>query len=305
MSGSRILCLGMGEGWHADQLRQAARDRRCDLAYASYESLASQVFSEQTVLRCEAGRLDQFDAILTRTMPAGSLETVTFRLAILHHLVERPDCPTIVNPPRSLELAIDKFATLARVQSLGFAVPETIVVQTRAEAMDAWNALGEDCIVKPLFGGEGRGVLRVSDRELAWTVFSTLERLDAVLYVQRFIPPGGSDFRFLLIGDQVFGLRRENPDDFRANVAGGGRCERLEVTGNQRDMAQTIARALKLTFAAIDLIEDQDGSFRVIEVNAIPGWKGAQQVIEECIADRLIHHLESSTEISVSEASIG
>ncbi len=73
------------------------------------------------------GTLDQFDVVLTRTMPPGSLEQITFRLAILHSHAERGQ--PIVNQPRGLEIAIDKFATLARVASLGFDVPETRVVQ--------------------------------------------------------------------------------------------------------------------------------------------------------------------------------
>ncbi len=67
--------------------------------------------------------------------------------------------------------------------------------------------------------------MRIRDRQLAWYTFATLDQLDAVSYVQKFIPPGGIDTRLLVIGDQVFGIRRENQSDFRTNVSGGGRCQ--------------------------------------------------------------------------------
>ncbi|MEE2935561.1 MAG: RimK family alpha-L-glutamate ligase [Planctomycetota bacterium] len=292
MSETRILCLGAGNGWHRNQLQQASDSAGVRLETATYESLAARIEADQTILDCEAGRLDEFDAILTRTMPAGSLETITFRLAVLHQLENQPGGPVVVNPARSLELAIDKFATLARVRQLGFAIPDTIVVQSRHEALDAWDSLGGDCIVKPIFGGEGRGVMRITDRELAWTTFATLERLDSIMYVQRFVPPGGCDTRLLLIGDEVIGLRRENQNDFRANVASGGSCQAIELETTQIEMAHQICSVLGLNFAAVDLIHDCDDAARVIEVNAIPGWKGAQTVTPFPIADRIVELLK-------------
>ncbi|MDG2223600.1 MAG: RimK family alpha-L-glutamate ligase [Rubripirellula sp.] len=298
MSEMRILCLGAGNGWHRTQLQQASEAAGVIFETANYESFAARVETGQTILTCEAGRLDQFDAILTRTMPAGSLETITFRLAVLHQLENQPGSPAIVNPPRSLELAIDKFATLAQVRQLGFAVPETIIVQSRQEALDAWDSLGGDCIVKPIFGGEGRGVMRITDRELAWTAFATLERLDSIMYVQRFVPPGGCDTRLLVIGDDVIGLRRQNQNDFRANVASGGSCEAIDLEPEQIEMAHHICNSLGLHFAAVDLIHDRDDAACVIEVNAIPGWKGAQTATPFPIAERIIGLLQKMAGVS-------
>lgn len=297
MTGTRILCLGAGEGWHANQLREAAASRQCRLSIASYESMAAIVTDHGTRVECEAGSLRDFDVVLTRTMPAGSLEQITFRLACLYSLSDGLSVPggssgtfalPLVNPPRALEIAIDKFATLARVAALGYRVPDTMVVQSRREAIDAFRSLGEDCVVKPIFGGEGRGVMRIRDPELAWYTFSTLEQLGAVAYVQRFVPPGGRDTRLLVIGDEVLGIRRISLSDFRTNVSGGGSCEAVGVSDLDRFMALRICENLGLKFAAVDLIDCEDGPPRVVEVNAIPGWKGAQRAVSESIADRIV-----------------
>jgi ribosomal protein S6--L-glutamate ligase len=317
MSGRRILCLGAGEGWHANQLAAAAERSDCELRFATYESLRASVDDQDGCqLMCEAGAIEGFDAVLTRTMPAGSLEQITFRLAMLHALVGEPEPKAlasgldpadgnvwpetsafgarnkkqvaIVNSPRSLEIAIDKFATLAHVTRLGYSVPDTIVAQSRSEAVEAFAELGGDCIVKPIFGGEGRGVMRIRDAELAWTTFTTLENLDAICYVQRFVPPGGIDSRLLVIGDKVIGVRRRNHHDFRTNTASGAASETLEPTESQVALAKRICRSIGLKFASVDLIESGDGEAKVLEVNAIPGWKGAQDVTDECIAELII-----------------
>ena len=307
MSGRRFLCLGAGDGWHSKQLQKAAAVVGCELRFAAYESIRAVVSSAAGAagneaggqVECEAGSFGDFDAVLTRTMPAGSLEQITFRLATLHSLVDRSKASraVIVNSPRALEIAIDKFATLAHVARLGYSVPDTIVVQSKREAIDAFHQLGGDCIVKPIFGGEGRGVMRVQDAELAWYTFWTLENLGAVCYVQRFVAPGGVDTRLLVIGDSVIGVRRRNDRDFRTNISSGGTCQAIETTDEQTEMAKRICRSIGLKFASVDLLDCEQGKAQVIEVNAIPGWKGAQAVSDFDIAERIIQllHDESST----------
>lgn len=320
MNQRRILCLGAGRGWHASELKKASQRAQIDFDSAAYESMKSLLVGGRSNLYCECGPLNAYDIILTRTMPAGSFEQVTFRLAMLHEIhdriglevvadgVVRPEqhnCtdseagrlgPSVLNPPRSLELAIDKFATLSRVAALGYVVPDTIVVQSRAEALEAFKSLGGDCVVKPIFGGEGRGVMRLREIELAWTVFASLNQVGAVFYIQQFKPPGGVDCRLLVIGDEVIGVRRRNADDFRTNVAGGGVSERFTVSDEQRRMALRICNDLDLTYAAVDMLETDDHAPCVIEVNAIPGWKGAQGVVPFSIAERIVASLVSAAE---------
>lgn len=263
------------------------------LQFAPYESLAVSIDQghPRQGLRCQAGPLDQFDAVLARTMPAGSLEQITFRLAALH-AAEAEGLP-VINPPRTLETAIDKYATLALVRRLGYDVPPTIVVQSRSEAMDAFDALGGDVVVKPVFGGEGRGVMRICDPQLAWVTASTLERLDAVLYLQQFVPPGGLDTRLLVIGPKVWAIRRCGNGDWRTNVSQGGRSEVVDVTGEQREMALRIAAAMRLEIGSVDVIDAADGRPRVLEVNGVPGWKGAQAALGLNVAAEMIGYIAS------------
>ncbi len=295
MNRRRFLVLGGGDGWHANQLRTAAGDAGCEINFATYESIRAEVGLNEIPaetkpsrrgydITCDSGRLCEYDAILPRTMPAGSLEKITFRLASLHALAETP----LINPPAALEIAIDKFATLARVSQLGYPVPKTIVVQSRSEALEAFDVLGSDCVMKPIFGGEGRGVMRITDAQLAWYAFSTLDQLDAVCYLQEFVAPGGIDTRLLVIGDWIVGVQRRNPNDFRTNVSSGARSRLVEPSDAERQIALHITRSIGLSFASVDLIHAADGSFRVLEVNAIPGWKGAQAVAPTNIAAKII-----------------
>ena len=286
----RILMLGGGEGWHADQLRQACAYFGCNVQRSDYESLSARVGTSSTVT-CEAGELDTFDAVLTRTMPAATLERITFRLAVLHHLIRQGK--RIVNSPASLEIAIDKYAALAKVADLGLPVPETCVVQSRADAMAAFADLGGDCVVKPLFGGEGRGVMRVNSVDLAATTFSTLDQLGAAIYLQRFIAPGGCDTRLLKIGRHITAFRRTNPTDFRTNRSHGGQSSEVDLQPWHSDLAIRVCDAIGLSYGTVDLIDDNHANdgYRIVEVNAVPGWKAAQSVCGFSIAQQIVEHV--------------
>jgi ribosomal protein S6--L-glutamate ligase len=228
-------------------------------------------------------------------MPAGTLEQITFRLATLH--AAQTQGVRIINPPRTLELAIDKYATLAIVASLGYRIPDTTVAQSRKDALAAFDSFGGDVVVKPIFGGEGRGVMRIHDRQLAWYTFSTLEQLGAVLYVQKFVPPGGRDTRMLVIGDSVIGIRRVNSNDFRTNVAGGATGIPVELSPAMVAAARRIAAEMSLVIGSVDVIDclpDQSSADHngvdgvVVEVNGVPGWKGAQGCLDIDLAETMI-----------------
>ena len=123
-----------------------------------------------------AGELDltAADGVLVRMMPPGSLEQVVFRMDALHR-VAAAGVP-VLNPPRAVEAAVDKYLTLALLEAAGLPVPPTWAGQGVTDALTAFDALGGDVVVKPLFGSEGRGLIRISDKELAWRTFHALER---------------------------------------------------------------------------------------------------------------------------------
>ena len=95
------------------------------------------------------------------------------------HRLEALGVP-VLNPPRAVEAAVDKYLALARLEADGLAGarrPGSASRPTRRWRPSSGS--GGDVVVKPLFGSEGRGLVRVSDPEMARRTFRTLERLGA------------------------------------------------------------------------------------------------------------------------------
>ncbi len=288
----QIGILANRDSWYARDLMRAAEARGHAVTALEYARLCGDIADERLGLLHAGEPLDGLDAVVVRTMPAGSLEQVVFRMDWLHLLAESGVC--VLNPPRSIECAVDKFLTTARLQQRGVPTPPTFACETAEAALAAFDALGGDVVVKPLFGSEGRGILRVSDPDLAWRVFRALERIGAVLYLQRFVEHGGCDVRILVLDGRVLAsMRRVADDDFRTNIARNGTACAYQPTERESALALAAAEATGARLAGVDLLFDEQGC-RVIEVNAVPGWRAIGRVTGIDVASAIVRALEHS-----------
>lgn len=294
----RMAIIGVPDGHYVRDLLQAAaryanaRSGRkpIEAIVCTFESLSAEMVDlDRWIVRAGAVVLNDMDFVIVRTMPLGSLEQIVLRMDVLHLLQRQGVC--VVNSPRALEIAIDKWLALYTLRELGVSMPRTVSCQTRADAMVAFELLGGDIVVKPIFGGEGRGIVRITDPDIAWRVFSTLEQMRQVAYIQAFIPHHGYDLRLLVIGDEVLAVRRQSMDDWRTNVSRGAVAIPHEPTDTQRRIALQAARSVDGFAIGVDLIPGKDGKDYLIEINAVPGWKGTGAALGVDVADRFIEQL--------------
>ncbi|MFT5527667.1 MAG: RimK family alpha-L-glutamate ligase, partial [Pirellulaceae bacterium] len=206
----------------------------------------------------------------------------------------------VINPPKSMEAAVDKFLTSELLCRAGLKIPTTICCQTSEEALDAFELLEQDVVVKPLFGGEGRGITRITDRELAVRAFRLLEQMNSVIYLQPFIPHHGFDIRVFLIGSETdnsivdtpeaYCIKRTNHDDWRSNVSRGATTEKMALSSELLQLAQRAANAIGAPIVGVDLLPALDGSVYVLEVNAVPGWRALAKTVDVDIARRVLDY---------------
>lgn len=286
----RIAVLGNAGSWYVADLQRAAAERGHRCERIEYRTITAAVSGRNgRTLAASGAPLDSCDAVIIRTMPPGSLEQVVFRMDALLTLENLG--VTVLNPPKAVECAVDKYLCTARLSAAGLPVPDTLVVEDSDAALAAFGELGGDVVVKPIFGSEGRGILRVSDPDLALRTFRTLERIGAVLYLQRFVPHAGFDVRILVLDRCILGaMRRSSAHDWRTNVARQAQAGPHEITDHEAELALRAAAATGARFAGIDLLYGPSGECYVIEVNAVPGWRAFQKVTGVDVAAR---HLES------------
>jgi ribosomal protein S6--L-glutamate ligase len=283
-----LAVLASPESWYLADLRRAAGTKH-QISRISFSQLASRLDGTSVSVSSSGMDLSTVDCILVRTMPPGSLEQVVFRMDALARL--EAGGARVVNPPRALEAAVDKYLASAKLQAAGLPVPRTVVCQTVDDATAAFDVLGRDVVVKPLFGSEGRGITRVTDEAIALRAFKALVQLQSVLYLQEFIPHAGFDLRLLLIGERVLAMKRINHADWRTNVARGAATEPFQPTDEMIRIARSAAAVVGAPLAGVDLLADRDGRLYVLEVNAVPGWKALAATLQIDVAAIVLAYL--------------
>jgi len=294
----RVAVVGEPTGWHVGRLIESLAARGHQATVVRWSEIAAGLGRVGCSFSPPA--LAMADAVLVRGMPGAAplddrLEDVVFRMDVLGRLAARGT--RVINSPRALESAIDKYLSLARLAATDLPVPRTLVVQDIAQVADAWEALGGDCVVKPLFGSRGRGLHRIDCPAAlsAWLDLpETRQRPHAVVYLQEFIHHGGWDARLFVLGSDVFAMRRwAATGEWRTNVARGGRAAAFAAPQTWIDTARRAAAVLETEIAGVDLVAAADGSPVILEVNAVPGWQALETVTGIDIAARVVRYAEA------------
>jgi RimK family alpha-L-glutamate ligase len=288
MNKKRIAILGQQGGWHTTALQTALARRGVDAPALSITRLMARL-ADRPVLASGGEPLDSYDVLIVRAIPGGSLEQIIFRMDALHRLENAG--VWIVNSPGVIERTVDKYYTSSLLEDAGLPTPRTVVAERFEEALAAFDELGGDVVVKPLFGSEGRGMVRVTDRDTAYRVLRALELGRYIYYLQGFIPHGDEDIRLFVVGERVVGAMRRHGTSWKTNVAQGATSERLEPDEELRTLALRATQALGADYAGIDILPMEGGGYTVVEVNGIPGWRGLELAMGTSIADHVVDHL--------------
>ena len=171
--------------------------------------------------------------------------------------------------------------------------PRTIACERPEDALEAFEELGGDVIVKPLFGSMGAGMTRVDDADVAYRVFHALELERAVYYLQETLPHDGRDLRALVVGGRVLAAIERVGSGWRANLARGAQARATELSAEQERLCLEAAAALGVDYAGVDLLRAADGREYVLELNGIPGWHGLQEATGADVAAALVAHVEA------------
>jgi RimK family alpha-L-glutamate ligase len=202
----------------------------------------------------------------------------------------------VINSPRCIERSVDKYFTSTLLEDAGLPTPRTRVCERFDDALAAYQALGSDVVVKPLFGSEGRGMLRVSDPDLAYRTFRALEVTRAVFYLQEYVPHGGRDVRAFVVGGEVVAAMTRRGPGWKTNVAQGAAVEPLALPPELARLARRAAAELEADYAGVDLLQADDGRVLVLEVNGIPGWQGLQRTTAVDVAGAIAEHALAAAE---------
>jgi RimK family alpha-L-glutamate ligase len=296
----RVAILTDEVGWHTARLQQALRARGCvgrciDLAACRFDT----TWAWHGLVIPGFGR-ELPDAAFVRGIAGGTFEQVTARLGILHALRELG--VPVYNDARAIERSVDKSMTSFLLHLAGVPTPAVWAGESPEAArrvVDRAAAQSTSVVLKPLFGSQGEGLLRLGEVDGSRVELPALQAYGGYVYLQRFVGDAapGFDWRILVVGGKARTAMRRVSEHWIHNVAQGARCEPAALAGDvaeAADIAQQAAAALGLDYAGVDMLPaGRPGAPpQVIEVNGVAAWRGLQSVtrfdIAACLVDDLL-----------------
>jgi RimK family alpha-L-glutamate ligase len=278
------------ESWCSTQLKKSLIVNGAVPVCFNFRDLVARIRLRPAVSVKAADVLKELDAIIVRPIGRGSLEEIIFRMDLLHRL-ERLGM-FILNPASAIEKSVDKYYTLALLEEAGLPVPRTIVAEDADAALQAFQELGGDVVVKPIFGSRGVGSARVSDIDVAERIFRALSFHHQVMYLQEFVPHGNHDIRILVLGREAVASMRRVADSWKTNVSLGASPMACNPSKRIKELAVKAAETIGCELAGVDILESEKGPL-IIELNSQPGWRGLQSVTTWNIADRIVKYVLS------------
>lgn len=178
-------------------------------------------------------------------------------------------------------ITLDKFRTKLLWNAVGLPTADMIVIQ-RGQAVDFDEIiakLGLPVFVKPSSEGSSVGVFKVKTREELEPAIIEALKFDSVVLVEEFL--SGREYSVPVLDGQVLPAVQVIPDgefyDYHAKYISDNTQYVVPALSEERqaEVAKLVKAAYDVVgcrgWSRIDVMEDGEGKFRLVEVNTSPG----------------------------------
>jgi [lysine-biosynthesis-protein LysW]---L-2-aminoadipate ligase len=175
----------------------------------------------------------------------------------------------VVNSSLVAERCGDKYVTSQLLAKNGIPTPRVIMAFDAESALQAIEAMGYPCVLKPVVGSWGRLLAKVENRSMAESLIehkSSLGVNHQVFYIQEYIDKPDRDIRAFVIGDECICAIYRSSENWITNTARGGIATNSPVTDEIAELCKRAAQAVGGGLLALDLFETENG-YTINEIN--------------------------------------
>lgn len=241
-----------------------------------------------------------FDAVITRS-GGGS----DYSLTVLQHLTDNIGlyCPQRAG---SIRIAANKMWTTQKASAAGLNSPVTVFAENAKNIPFLVSQVdGYPFVLKTPYGSQGKGVVKMVDEQQAVSTIELLDNQKVDTLFQAYIPSGGTDYRAIVVGNNVVcGMQRTAKDGFKSNLSQGGTGVKVELTEANKKFCVDASKAVGLQFSGVDImLSNKDGKTYLIEVNSNPGT-GIIDVCQYNFFNDLVELVEQEVEAKNKKVAI-
>jgi [lysine-biosynthesis-protein LysW]---L-2-aminoadipate ligase len=201
----------------------------------------------------------------------------------------------VINPLNTAIVCGNKLFTHMLIQKKGIRTPKVITAFSSESALSALDDFGYPAIIKPTIGSWGRLIALLRDKEAAKAVFEDREHmfpLYQVYYLEEFVSRPPRDIRAIVVGGNVVAAiyRYSEKDEWKTNMALGGRAENCPITDELEDICIKSSQAVGGKIVGVDLMESSKEGLLVHEVNNTTEFKNTVRITGINIQDVIVDY---------------
>ncbi len=203
----------------------------------------------------------------------------------------------IINCLQTGILAGNKLYTHMLLKKVGVPTPYATVAFSKESALDALDKQGYPKVIKPTVGSWGRMISKLNDRDAAEGIIENRETMYPIYqihYLEEFVKRPPRDIRAIMVGDKIVAAIYRNSENWKTNMALGGRAEKCEVTNEMEEICIKAKNAVQGQIVGVDLMESDERGLVVHEVNNTTEYKNTVRVCEVDIPSLMIDYALNS-----------
>ncbi|MEM4311790.1 MAG: RimK family alpha-L-glutamate ligase [Nitrososphaerales archaeon] len=270
--------------WCSSKIIEAIKELNAEAFPFYFSHIIAKIGFEDGIIAKGLNLYKALDSLIVRPIGRSSLDEAIFRLDILYKL-EREGLK-IINPPKAIERALDKFHTLCLLKENHIRVPKTYVTENPQLALQGFKELNSDVVIKPIFGSRGLGITRIDDEETLRRLLNSLAFAHNVLYEQEFVPHDSKDIRLFVVSDEVIAGMLRVSDRWKTNISLGAKPLPFDPEEELKELALKACKVIGCKVAGVDVMMGKDG-YLINELNSQPGFRGLQSVSKVNIAKKI------------------
>ncbi|MDN5844923.1 MAG: RimK family alpha-L-glutamate ligase [Candidatus Nitrosocosmicus sp.] len=207
----------------------------------------------------------------------------------------------VINSSRIGEVCGNKLLTSMILKKNDIPTPKSYFSFNSDSAFNFINTIDLEqtpLVFKPVIGSWGRGVFPVRNKEIGKIIVEMRQEstspFSSIFYFQELIQRPPRDIRCIVVGEKLIAAvyRYSSEDEWRTNVAKGGKAELIEITSELEELALKAARAVGAGVLGIDMMEDQKRGLVVHEINNTVEFRGSSLATGIDIADMIIEYVK-------------
>jgi [lysine-biosynthesis-protein LysW]--L-2-aminoadipate ligase len=205
----------------------------------------------------------------------------------------------VVNSSAVAERCGDKYITSQLLAQNGIPTPRVLMAFDEESALQAVEALGYPCVLKPVIGSWGRLLAKVENREMAEALIehkATLGVQHQVFYIQEYIHKPGRDIRAFVIGEELICAIYRSSENWITNTARGGVATNCPINAEMSEICRRAAQAGGGGLLALDLFETE-GGYSVNEINHTMEFRNSIATTGVNIPARMVEYVLASVPV--------